>query len=189
MSDDTQQRNERERRAGVRVSRRALLWALAGLTGLLLGVGTYTFRYAEGLSYLSTDPEACVNCHIMRSEYDSWQKSSHHTVAVCVDCHLPADFVPKYFAKAENGFRHSKEFTAQTFAEPIEVQPPGRRILQENCIRCHAPMVETMNVGDPEGPGQVECIHCHAGVGHGDRVGLGGPYRANELSLPASPEK
>ena len=171
-----------------RVPRRALLWALSGLTGLMLGLGGYTFRYAEGLSYLSTEPIACVNCHIMRAEYDAWQKSSHHTVAVCVDCHLPAAFVPKYLAKAENGFRHSKEFTAQTFEEPISIKPAGRQILQENCIRCHGDLVATMNAGDPKGPEHVECVHCHATVGHGERVGLGGPLRASELSHPASSE-
>jgi hypothetical protein len=65
--------------------------------------------------YFSKDPAACANCHIMNSEYDSWQKASHHTVAKCVDCHLPHDFVPKYLAKAENGMRHSYGFTFQNF--------------------------------------------------------------------------
>lgn len=80
--------------------------ALAALVGAALGVGGTTFRYAEGLSYLSTDPAACANCHIMQPQYDSWQKASHHTVATCVDCHLPHDFIGKYYAKAENGYHH-----------------------------------------------------------------------------------
>ena len=42
-----------------------LLWLLAILVGVGAGVGGYTFRYAEGLSYLSTDPKACANCHII----------------------------------------------------------------------------------------------------------------------------
>jgi len=70
--------------------------------GALAGVGAYTFRYAEGLSYLSADPGACVNCHIMRPQYDGWSKSSHHAVAVCVDCHLPQDFFAKYLAKIDD---------------------------------------------------------------------------------------
>ena len=28
--------------------------------GLFIGIGAYTFRYAEGLSYFSTDPAACA---------------------------------------------------------------------------------------------------------------------------------
>ena len=165
----------------------ALLTLLATVAGLAGGIGLYTFRYAEGLSYLSTDPRACVNCHIMRAEYDAWQKSSHHHVAVCVDCHLPHDFLPKYLAKAENGFRHSKEFTAQTFAEPILVQPAGLRILQANCVRCHEALVHGLNPSDPQGPGGVECLHCHSMVGHGERAGLGGPDR--NLPVPAPSEK
>src|SRR4051812_22832611 len=85
----------------------AWLAVLCVAVGIAAGISAFTFRYAEGLSYLSPDPRACVNCHIMRSEYDSWQKSSHHTAAVCIDCHLPHEFIPKYIAKAENGWRHS----------------------------------------------------------------------------------
>src|SRR5215510_11840900 len=118
-----------------------LILVLATLVGAGLGIGGYTFRYAEGLSYFSAAPSACVNCHIMRPQYDAWQKSSHHTAAVCIDCHLPHDFFGKYLAKAENGYRHSKEFTAQTFAEPIAIQAPGREILQANCVACHDGLV------------------------------------------------
>ncbi|HKU38532.1 MAG TPA: cytochrome c nitrite reductase small subunit [Polyangiales bacterium] len=151
------------------------LIALSVVLGLAAGIGLFTFRYANGLSYLSTDPKACVNCHIMNSQYDSWQKSSHHGVAVCVDCHLPHTFFAKYFAKAENGYRHSKEFTAQTFAEPIRVQAAGRRILQDNCVTCHADLAHAIAVG-VHGEA-LECVHCHAGVGHGEKAGLGGPLR------------
>src|ERR1700754_1416163 len=84
---------------------------LAILGGVAIGQSLYTFRYGEGLSYFSPNPKACVNCHIMQSQYDGWQKASHHNVAVCIDCHLPHDFVGKYYTKAENGFWHSKGFT------------------------------------------------------------------------------
>ena len=148
------------------------LIALCVATGLAAGIGAYTFRYAEGLSYLSPDPRACVNCHIMRSEYDSWQKSSHHGVAVCVDCHLPHEFVAKYLAKMENGYRHSEKFTTGAFEEPITVKRRGREILQANCVACHEPLVHQI----ADGPrGELECVHCHAGAGHGERAGLGGP--------------
>lgn len=73
------------------------LLAMASL-GCLVGVGSYTFKYAEGASYLGNDSRTCANCHIMREHYDSWQKSSHHAVAGCNDCHLPQDFVSKYLA-------------------------------------------------------------------------------------------
>ena len=78
---------------------------------ILVGIGLTTFRYADGFSYLSSDPAACANCHIMWPRYDSWQKSSHKAVAGCIDCHLPHDFIGKYLAKAENGWNHSRAFT------------------------------------------------------------------------------
>lgn len=147
--------------------------------GVLAGVGGYTFRYARGLSYFSKRPEACINCHVMRGEYDAWQKSSHHDVAVCIDCHLPQALIPKYLAKAENGWRHGKLFTTQTFAEPITVKAAGRQILQDNCVRCHAPMVDQLLHGGSSG---ISCTHCHLTAGHGPPAGLGGPLRPAELS-------
>lgn len=33
--------------------------------GLAVGVGGYTFVYARGASYLTNDPAACANCHVI----------------------------------------------------------------------------------------------------------------------------
>lgn len=164
------------------------LIALCVATGIAAGIGAYTFRYAEGLSYLSTDPRACVNCHIMRSQYDAWQKSSHHGVATCVDCHLPHAFVAKYLAKMENGYRHSEKFTTGKFDEPITVKRRGREILQENCVACHEPLVHEIAAG-PRGPrDDLSCVHCHAGAGHGERAGLGGPLNRRGADRLAAAE-
>ena len=141
-------------------------FVLATLVGLLVGVGSYTFFYAEGASYLSTDPASCANCHIMWPQYDAWLQSSHHNVATCQDCHLPHDFVPKYIAKADNGFRHAWAFTLQNFEEPIRIIPRNSRILQENCIGCHGALVHDILDEDD----RSLCVRCHIDVGHG-------PYR------------
>lgn len=159
---------------------RSILTVLAVLVvGLCLGLGLFTFHYAEGGSYFSKDPEACVNCHIMRPQYDSWQKSSHKSFATCVDCHLPHDFLNKYIAKAENGWNHSKAFTLQDFHEPIMINQKNRQILQDNCIECHRDLthgqtsINTFAKIDAEQVGQFTCVHCHADVGHGERMGMG----------------
>ena len=65
------------------------LLLLAVLVGVPVGVGAFTFVYAKGFSYLSTDPRACVNCHVMNEQYDAWLKSGHRHAATCVECHLP----------------------------------------------------------------------------------------------------
>lgn len=137
------------------------------LVGSIAGVGLFTFGYAEGLSYLSIDPKACANCHIMREQYDSWQKSSHHAHAVCVDCHLPHDFIPKMLAKADNGYRHSKAFTFQNFHEPVQLIERSAAILQANCERCHADMVCEIRQRGPNPADRASCVKCHASVGHG----------------------
>ena len=170
----------------------SLVWALAVALGVSAGLGAYTFSYAKGLSYFGTDPRACTNCHIMEPEYAGWQKGSHHDVAVCIDCHLPHSFVSKYLTKAENGYRHGKLFTTQTFEEPITIKPAGLAILQSNCERCHADLVH--DILRPEAGGakvaaaEFPCIHCHWTVGHGERAGLGGPLSAREFGAePSTP--
>jgi cytochrome c nitrite reductase small subunit len=137
------------------------------LAGVLLGIGTFTVRYAEGLSYLSNDPRACVNCHIMREQYDGWQKASHHAVANCNDCHVPHETVPKYLVKAENGFWHSKGFTLQDFPEPIRLRPVSSNVLQTNCVHCHHDLVNDILGHGSTGSETTNCVHCHAAVGHG----------------------
>jgi cytochrome c nitrite reductase small subunit len=141
------------------------------LLGVMIGVGTFTFTYGEGQSYLSTDPDVCANCHIMWPQHESWTKSSHHAVAGCVDCHLPAEGLHKYISKLDNGFNHSWAFTFQNFHEPIQIKPRNARILQDNCIRCHQALVDQMlpieTHGHDAAKDAVSCIQCHAGVGHG----------------------
>jgi cytochrome c nitrite reductase small subunit len=144
-------------------------WILAGLVGIVAGVGGFTFDYGEGLSYFSTDPRACANCHIMNDEFNSWTKGPHHGAAKCIDCHLPHDFIGKYMAKAENGYHHSKGFTLQDFHEPIMIKPKNSAILQESCLRCHEDFVHDIVRGSTTAEDAVQCVHCHRNVGHGAR--------------------
>ena len=140
---------------------------LACLLGIPAGVGAFTFVYAKGFSYLSPDPRACVNCHIMNAEFDAWLESGHRHAATCVECHLPHAGIAKWVAKAEHGVRHSVAFTLQNFKEPIEITPKDRDIVRVNCLRCHEDLVHA--VADAPGrsaPG-LDCLHCHTTVGHG----------------------
>ena len=138
---------------------------LACLLGIPAGIGAFTFVYAHGFSYLSTDPRACVNCHIMNDQYSAWLKSGHRHAATCVECHLPASGLAKWVAKADHGFRHSVAFTFQNFKEPIEITPHDRALAQENCLRCHGDFVQAVHTS-PAGR-ELDCMHCHAGAGHG----------------------
>jgi cytochrome c nitrite reductase small subunit len=135
--------------------------------GLAAAVGLYTFVYAKGYSYLSNDPNSCANCHVMNEQFDGWQKSSHHAVATCNDCHTPHTFFGKYYTKASNGFWHSYYFTTGTFHEPIQITERNRQVTEESCRSCHQPMVDAISpAGEAAHSGKVSCIQCHRSVGH-----------------------
>jgi cytochrome c nitrite reductase small subunit len=144
-----------------------LKWVLAILAGVSAGVGGHTFFYAKGLSYLSSDPKACVNCHIMREQYDGWQKASHHAVATCSDCHIPHDFIGKWMTKGLNGYHHSEAFTLQNFHEPIRIKPGNAAILNANCRHCHQDYVREITAHRVINDEELYCVRCHASVGHG----------------------
>ena len=61
--------------------------ALAIAVGSLIGLGVFTFGYANGFAYFGSDPKTCANCHAMNGQYAGWLKGSHKNVAGCNDCH------------------------------------------------------------------------------------------------------
>ena len=139
---------------------------LAALIGALVGLGLFTFGYAEGFSYFKDDPTACVNCHAMNEEYEGWLKSSHNSVATCNDCHAPHDnIVKKYINKADNGFWHGLKFTTGDYPENIKIREVNRRVTEDACLYCHGDLVSEVNITRPAGE-QISCIRCHSEVGH-----------------------
>jgi cytochrome c nitrite reductase small subunit len=139
--------------------------ALAAVIGLAMGIGSYTFLYARGSSYLTDDPAACANCHIMRQHYDDWLKSSHRAVAVCNDCHTPTGLIPPYATKASNGFWHAVAFTTGRFPEPLRIKAHNRDVVERACRRCHGQIVEAIE-GPRQQAGTLSCVRCHNAVGH-----------------------
>ena len=164
----------------------------AGIAGVAVGLGAFTFIYAKGASYLSTDPAVCANCHIMQDHFSAWQRSSHRAVAGCADCHMPHNPVGKYAAKASNGFWHSLAFTTGAFPDPLQIKPHNRAITERACRDCHGDIVaaidplgsrESIGIravldeapvsdrpqvhdGPPAARARESCIRCHTYVGH-----------------------
>lgn len=173
---------------------RGIAWVgvAAALAGSAAGLGAFTFVYAKGASYLSTDPAVCANCHIMGEHYAAWQQSSHRTAAGCADCHMPHNPVGKYLAKASNGFWHSLAFTTGAFPDPLQIKPHNRDITEAACRSCHAEIVAAIDPLEESGRieiragaggtpvvtrpqihdgtvaagGRESCIRCHTYVGH-----------------------
>ena len=143
------------------------LAALAVMVGVLIGVSVFTFVYAEGGSYFSNDPQACMNCHIMRDQFEGWNHSTHKAVATCNDCHTPhTNVVEKYLVKGVNGFNHSLKFTLGNFVEPIQITGLNASVAHNNCVECHKTAVSQISHLDVEEP--LACVRCHGNVGHGN---------------------
>jgi cytochrome c nitrite reductase small subunit len=142
-----------------------LVIVLGAIMGTAAGLGSFTFVYAQGTSYLTDNPAACANCHVMQEYFDGWVKSSHHSVAVCNDCHTPAGFAGKYATKAYNGFWHSFAFTSGRFPEPLQIKPHNREIAQKACERCHLDIVQAID-GPHATQSGLTCAVCHSEVGH-----------------------
>jgi len=141
--------------------------------GIFTGLFLFLFRISEARSYLSDDPEVCINCHIMTPQYSTWAHSAHRSITDCNACHVPHDNVfNKYLFKAKDGLRHATVFTLRNEPQAIYIREAGREVVHENCLRCHSSLF-----GD--GPGRPweammnhrerECLDCHRNTPH-DRI-------------------
>jgi cytochrome c nitrite reductase small subunit len=161
--------------------------AAAALAGAAGGLGFYTFGVARGYAYLTNDPAACANCHVMSEHYGAWMKASHHAVATCNDCHSPHDLIGKYMVKARNGFWHSFYFTTGGYPYPLRITEPNRVVTERACRYCHAEVTEAIDnapTGRDAGSSPLaatgasttrhssaaaepaSCVRCHRYVGH-----------------------
>ncbi|HEX7862281.1 MAG TPA: cytochrome c nitrite reductase small subunit [Verrucomicrobiae bacterium] len=139
---------------------------IGAAVGIATGIGAFTFIYAKGASYLTNDPKACANCHIMQDHYDAWLKSSHRSVAVCNDCHAPHNFLGKYWVKADNGFWHSFAFTTGKFQDPIRIKKRNLKVTEKACLDCHKQIVEDISAHAGIKGQELSCVRCHDDVGH-----------------------
>ena len=147
----------------------AVIVVLAVLAGLIIGLGTYTFIYAKGYSYLTNNPAACTNCHVMQAEYDAWVKSSHRSAATCNDCHTPHNFIGKYAVKANNGFWHSFYFTSGRYPDTIEITKFDQQVTENACRRCHQSITAAIDGNVVHGKAEgLQCTRCHSSVGHSE---------------------
>lgn len=137
------------------------------MLGVLAGAGLVVTQLSRAPSYLSDNPETCVNCHVMTTQYVTWQHSSHARVATCNDCHVPHDSLAHaYLFKAQDGLRHAGIFTLRWEPQVIHMSARAIPVVQANCRRCHAQVVENVSAG-PHEDGDRLCWDCHREVPHG----------------------
>ena len=162
------------------------------LMGIMAGLLIFILRISKAHSYLSDDPEACVNCHIMAPQFATWNHSSHREWASCNDCHVPHDNVfQSYFFKAKDGLRHATYFTLRLEPQVIQINHAGINVVQENCRRCHDHLLSDARLntyGETYQHYRSErlCWECHRETPHGRVNSLSSvPYA--RVPLPASP--
>lgn len=169
-------------------------WKLyvGGLLAVFVGVVAYLFYVSRAHSYLSDNPETCINCHVMAPQYATWQHSAHREVATCNDCHVPHDnLFNHYLFKAQDGLRHATIFTMRAEPQVIQIKEAGIAVVQENCKRCHTPTNERVGLlsvnreNNLHGEGKL-CWQCHREVPHGRVKSLSSTPHA-QIPLPESP--
>ena len=147
----------------------------------VIGVFVNLVHESNMLSYLSSDPKVCINCHTMITHYATWQHSSHRDRTSCVDCHLPRDsFVNKMLAKARDGYHHSVAMTFKTYGNNLRISSNAAKRIQDNCISCHRETISQMQtnsalyqkVADSTVQMGRRCWDCHRGLPHGTMTSL-----------------
>lgn len=153
----------------------------------VLGVGgglvLVTARTANAPSYLSDDPETCINCHVMTSAYATWQRGSHGRSAVCVDCHLPhSNPVANLTYKARDGLWHSWVFTMRREPQVLRLSKSAVPVVQANCVRCHFDQLAMTRLA---GAKERTCWDCHLEI-HGRARSLSSSPHILRPRLPSA---
>ena len=165
------------------------------LLGILIGLILFILHAARATSYLSDDPKACVNCHVMAPQFATWERGSHGKVTNCNDCHVPQDnFINKYLFKASDGLRHSFMFTFRLEPQVIQIKHAGKKAVQQNCIRCHSNVIHPISLRAISAKSIIEeeeryCWDCHRETPHGRVNSLSStPYARIPVNSQIIPE-
>lgn len=144
------------------------------IAGVIVGGGLLSLYLLRAHTYLTDDPKACVNCHIMAPYYATWMHSSHSRNATCNDCHVPHEnAVKKWTFKGIDGMKHVAAFVTHSEKQVIHAQTASAEVIMNNCIRCHEQLnTEFVKTGKVDfmmtevGKGKA-CWDCHRDVPHG----------------------
>lgn len=79
---------------------------------------------------VSSQPQFCGSCHIMKPYYESWTESSHRNIA-CVDCHIPPGVTAELRKKYEAVSMVARYFTGTYGTNP------WAEIDDASCLNCH----------------------------------------------------
>jgi nitrate/TMAO reductase-like tetraheme cytochrome c subunit len=148
----------------------------AGFIGaLVLAVGLVGMLTAVEIT---SRPQFCGSCHIMKPYYSSWKHSAHNTVA-CVDCHIPPGVTAEIRKKYEALSMVVRYFTGTYGTKPwTEVDDAA-------CLKCHERrlLVGKVNFGDVQFDHtahlsdmrrgkKLRCTSCHSQIVQGSHIAV-----------------
>ena len=132
-----------------------IIAAVGLLVVLVLLFGPY------GLVSQTSKPAFCNACHVMHGEYENWIRTGVHRRISCVDCHLPNDNKINYLVwKGIDGTKDIVSFFNGIYPDYITASFHSKRVIKQNCIRCHGEIVSRINTGG------MDCWSCHRRMNH-----------------------
>lgn len=136
---------------------------LLSLKGMLISV--VAVLVLAGASYAGLEATSttqfCTSCHVMEDAYQSWSHSAHReAVGSCSDCHIPKSLGRKITYKIASG-THDIYVNLTGPPDVIRAKESTRQVVNENCKKCHAGLVEDIHLGERK------CTDCHRHTPHG----------------------
>ncbi len=125
-----------------------------------LGLGSFLLVGPPQLLAISESPAFCASCHVMEEEHTAWSHAGAHRRIRCVDCHLPnGNPLEHYVWKSIDGMKDVVFFHSGMVPDRIALSSHGAKVMQNNCIRCHAETVTQMDT-------TRQCWGCHRQLQH-----------------------
>ena len=120
-----------------------------------------------GFQWVNSQPWFCNSCHEMNYYYNSWQKSTHGSVARCLDCHAEPG-IQGFITEKVRGAEQVVAHFSGNYTLPIKII---LRVKNNQCLACHpeAPTLadKTIEVRhDIHTTNNVLCADCHSRLVH-----------------------
>ncbi|PWB60659.1 MAG: cytochrome c nitrite reductase small subunit [Deltaproteobacteria bacterium] len=139
--------------------RKVLLYAGSAVIAIV-AAGLFLALGPPKLLAATDQPDFCMRCHVMESNYEAWVHAGAHRRSKCVDCHLPNQNLGAHYVwKSLDGLKDAVVFYSGRIPERIRLSSHGGGVLQANCVRCHD---TTVSMTDQDRP----CWSCHRKISH-----------------------
>ncbi|MDR1726412.1 MAG: NapC/NirT family cytochrome c [Acidobacteriota bacterium] len=132
-----------------------------GLAGIVAGVALVLTGSA--LLHGTDTASFCASCHSM-DEAALTHRMSAHAAEDCNACHLPTGW-SRLPAKASTGLHDILATLTGNVPPRIQASEGMKDVVNDNCIRCHRPTVENVDM-----TAKRRCTECHRAVPHMNKL-------------------